>query len=175
MTLRIAVLALAIAALAAGPAAAASPPVHDQVEIHNPQRDNGEHCGFPVLWDIHISADRYRWYDDQGRITRQVSHIREDNTVQNLETGKTLRDGPVNFVRVTRFENGVAVRATDTGVMVNIRDGRDRLLDAGSISYRVHPDGRWEIFGGVGPHPVYRALDGNQFIAALGAFCGVLD
>jgi hypothetical protein len=168
--------AAAATMLVAAPAtAAAAPPVRDHVEVHNPLRDNGEHCGFPVLWDIHMSVDRWRWYDDSGQIVHEVQHVTEDNTVHNLESGKVVRDGPVNFVRVHEYRDGVRVRTTDTGVMVNVRDGRERLLDAGVAQYRVHPDGTWEIFRLIGPHPVFEALDGNRFPASLRAFCGVLD
>ncbi len=175
MRIRTTLLALASTLLLAAPAAAADPPVKDHVEVHNPLRDTGEHCGFPVLWDIHMSVDRWRWYDDAGRVTREVQHVTEDNTVHNLESGKDVRDGPVNFVRRHEYENGVRVRTTDVGVMVNVRDGRERLLDAGMVQYRVHPNGVWEIFRSAGPHPVFEALDGNTFPASLTAFCGVLD
>jgi hypothetical protein len=168
--------AIASALLIAAPAAATTnPPVRDHVTVHNPLRDNGEHCGFPVLWDINMSIDRWTWRDDAGLITKQLLHIREDNTVHNLATGKVLRDGPVDFVRRHEYENGVRVRTTDTGVMVNIRDGRERLLDIGWVQYRVHPNGIWEIFRSGGHHPVFEVLDGNTFHASLGAFCGVLD
>jgi hypothetical protein len=174
MLIRTSLLAIASALLIAAPAAA-DPPVRDHVDVHNPLRDNGEHCGFPVLWDIHMSVDRWRWYDDAGQVTHEVQHVTEDNTVHNLESGKVVRDGPVNFVRRHEYEDGVRVRTTDVGVMVNVRAGRERLLDAGMVQYRVHPDGRWEIFRSVGPHPVFEALDGNTFPASLGAFCDVLD
>jgi hypothetical protein len=175
MPIRTILLAIASVLLIAAPAAAANPPVRDHVEAHNPLRDTGEHCGFPVLWDIHMSIDRWRWYDDAGRIVKEIHHVTEDNTVHNLATGKVVRDGPVNFVRRHEYDNGVRVRTTDVGVMVNVRDGRERLLDAGMVQYRVHPNGIWEIFREVGPHPVFEALDGNTFPASLSAFCGVLD
>jgi hypothetical protein len=167
---------VASALLIAAPAAAtANPPTHDRLTQHNPLQDIGENCGFPVLWDINMSIDRWTWRDDAGLITKQLLHIREDNTVHNLASGKVLRDGPVNFVRRHEYQNGVRVRTTDTGVMVNIRDGRERLIDAGWVQYRVHPDGIWEIFRAVGPHPVFEVLDGNRFPQSLRAFCGILD
>jgi hypothetical protein len=168
--------AIASALLIAAPAAAtANPPVHDRFTQHNPLRDMGENCGFPVLWDITMNVDRWTWRDDAGLITKQLLHVTEDNTVHNLATGKVLRDGPVNFVRRHEYQNGVRVRTTDTGVMVNIRDGRERLIDAGWVQYRVHPDGIWEVFRAVGPHPVFEVLDGNRFPQSLRAFCGILD
>lgn len=174
MPIRTILLALASLLLIAAPAAA-NPPVRDQIIRQNPLRDNGEACGFPVLWDINMSIDRLRWFDDEGRVVREIQHITEDNTVHNLATGKVVRDGPVNFVRHHEYENGVRVRTTDTGVMVNIRDGGERLLDIGWVQYRVHPDGIWEIFRSAGHHPVFEVLDGNTFPASLRAFCGVLD
>jgi hypothetical protein len=169
--------ALAAAALCLLPAApaAASTPVRDHVEVHNPARDDGENCGFPVLWDIHMSVDRTRWYDESGQIVYEVQHISEDNTVQNLATGKTLRDGPVSFFRRHSYEDGVRVQTIDTGVMVNVHGEGETLMDAGRVVYRVLPDGTWDIQETYGRHPVFEALDGNRFIAALGAFCDVLD
>jgi hypothetical protein len=168
--------AVAGALLIATPAAATyNPPVRDHVTVHNPLRDNGENCGFPVLWDINMSVDRWRWYDDAGQIVKERQHVTEDNTVHNLATGKVLRDGPVDFVRRHEYENGVRVRTTDTGIMVNIRDGSERLIDAGWVQYRVHPDGIWEVFRAVGPHPVFEVLDGNRFPQSLRAFCDILD
>jgi hypothetical protein len=176
MPIRTILLAIASTLLIAAPAVAnANPPVRDHVTSHNPLRDNGENCGFPVLWDINMSIDRWRWYDDAGRIVKEIQHVTEDNTVHNLATGKVVRDGPVNFVRRHEYENGVRIRTTDVGVMVNIRDGRERLLDIGWVQYRVHPNGIWEIFRSAGHHPVFEVLDGNTFPASLSAFCGVLD
>lgn len=167
-------LAAAAAVLLSAAPATASTPVRDHVEVHNPARDSGEHCGFPVLWDIHMSVDRTRWYDESGRIVYETQRISEDNTVQNLATGKTLRDGPVRFFRRHFYEDGVRVRTIDTGVMVNIHDQDEHLLDAGRAVYRVLPDGTWDVQELHGSHPVFEALDGNRFPAALGAFCGVL-
>lgn len=174
--IRTALIAVVACLVMAAPAAASELRlVKDHVEVHNPQQDMGQNCGFPVLWDIHISADRYRWYDEQDRIVRYLAYIHEDNTVKNLATGKTVRDGPVDFVRTQKYENGVSQYTVDTGLMVNIRAGRESVLDYGSVKYRVESDGTWNILGGFGSHPVYNALDGNQFISALGAFCKVVD
>lgn len=173
--IRTALIAVVACLVMAAPAAAELRLVKDHVEVHNPQQDMGQNCGFPVLWDLHLSVDRYRWYNEQDQLVRYLAYVHEDNTVKNLETGKTVRDGPVDFIRTRAYENGVEKYTIDTGMMVNIRAGRESVLDYGSIKYRVDPDGTWNIFGGVGPHPVYEALDGNQFISALGAFCEVVD
>jgi hypothetical protein len=165
----------AVSLLLAAPAAASSTPVRDHVEVHNPARDNGENCGFPVLWDIHMSVDRTRWFNEAGQVVHETQRVSEENTVQNLATGKTLRDGPVRFFRRHFYEDGVRVRTIDTGVMVNVSGEGERLVDAGRAVYRVLPDGTWDVQKLYGPHPVFEALDGNKFIAALGAFCGVLD
>jgi hypothetical protein len=176
MTIRTITLAIAAVLLVAAPAAAsANPPVRDTVEVRNTVQDLGEHCGFPVRWNIHMVVDRTRWFDDAGQLLREVHQVSEDNTVENLASGKTVRDGPVRFTRFRHYENGVRIYTIDAGVMVNVRDGRERLLDAGLVKYRILPDGRWDIIRAVGIHPAYEALDGNQFVAALGAFCRVLD
>jgi hypothetical protein len=175
MTIRTLTLAVATALLVAAPAAASNPPVRDTVEARNTVQDMGEHCGFPVRWNIHMVIDRLRWFDDAGRLTREIHQISEDNTVENLATGKTVRDGPVDFVRYRHYEDGVRQYTIDTGIMVNVRDGNERLIDVGSVKYRILPDGRWDIIRAIGIHPAYEALHGNQFVAALGAFCRVLD
>jgi hypothetical protein len=69
----------------------------------------------------------------------------------------------------------VRVRTIDSGVMVNINDRGERLLDIGRVEYRVHPNGIWEVFRTSGHHPVFEVLNGNRFPAVLRAFCGVLD
>lgn len=175
MPTRMTLLAIAALLMLAAPAAAAPPPVHDEFEVHNPLQDQGEHCGFPILWDINMSVRRTQYFDDSGQLVREVRRIREENTLQNLATGKTLRDGPVRFTRVHRFEGGQRISTTDSGLMLNINDGGERLMDRGTVTFRVLPDGRWDILEAHGMHPAYEALDGNRFIAVMSVFCDVLD
>jgi hypothetical protein len=166
--------AAALLALAA-PAVAAPPPETVRYPVHNPVQDNGEHCGFPVKWDIHMDVTRTRWRDDAGNLTHETQFIREENTLHNLDTGKTLRDGPVTFVRNHFYRGGVRQYTVDSGLMVNISGHGERMLDTGLVKFRVGPDGRWDILKMIGHHPVYRVLDGQPFIGVMRAFCGVLD
>jgi len=59
--------------------------------------------------------------------------------------------------------------------MVNIHGEGERLVDAGRAVYRVLPDGTWDVQELHWHHPLFEALDGNHFLVAMGAFCGVLD
>ena len=44
--------------------------------------DESDGCGsYGVTWNIDLTADIWTFRDDQGRMTKVVQHIREDNTV----------------------------------------------------------------------------------------------
>jgi hypothetical protein len=174
MPKRLILVAIAATLLIAAPAASADTPVRDTFTQHTVVQDDGEDCGFPVLWDIHMTVDRTRWYDEAGRITREIQQVREDNTLHNLATGKVLRDGPVRFMRRHFYENGVRQFTVDRGLMFNVNDGGERLVDRGRVQFRV-VNGIWDILSPTEDHPVYGYLDGKPFSEVTGAFCGILD
>jgi hypothetical protein len=166
-------LALLVLAVFAAPASAA-PPTKQEITQHNVLTDPTACGSYGVTWDINLTATIWTFTDDQGRRTKQVAHIREDNTVTNTVTGLTLRDGPVNFVQTTFFD--VATNRADkifiVGTAVNVRRGDERLVDRGPILI----DGPTRrILWSAGPHPVREQMDGSANIAlALPAFCHIL-
>ena len=154
--------------------AAAVPPTRETITQHNVVSDPAA-CGtYGVEWDINLTADITTFFDAEGRRTKVVAHIREDNTVRNTVTDLTLRDAPVNFVQTTTFdpETGLRERIFIVGTSVNVRRGDERLVDRGPILI----DGQTgEILFSAGPHPIRELLDGSFDIRrALPGFCEIL-
>ena len=163
-----------VLALVAASAAGGVPPVQStqtaQFTVTNPTA-----CGdYGVRWSINLVAEVTTFFDDEGRRTRLVQNISEDNTVQNTVTGLTLRDGPVNFTQTAYFDPETQVREliSISGVSVNVRRGDEHLLDTGHLLI----DGQTgEILFAAGPHPVRELLDGSFNISlALPGFCEIL-
>lgn len=127
------------------------------------------------MWDINLTADVFTFFDRQGRRTKAILHIREDNTVTNTVTGLTLPDSPVNFVQTEFYdaETGIREKIFVVGTSVNVRRGNERLVDRGTILL----DGQtFEILWSAGPHPVRKLLQGNfDLRLALPAFCDILE
>jgi len=145
------------------------------VTQHNVLTD-ADACGdYGVEWDINLTADIFTFFDSQDRRVKQVVHITEDNTVKNTVTGLTLPDSPVNFVQTTFFdrETNTIDKILIVGTSVNVRRGKERLVDRGVILI----DGPTRrILWSVGPHPVREAMDGSADIRlALPAFCDILE
>jgi len=86
-----------------------------------------------------------------------------------------LPDSPVNFVQTTFFdrETNTIDKILIVGTSVNVRRGKERLVDRGVILI----DGPTRrILWSVGPHPVREAMDGSADIRlALPAFCDILE
>jgi hypothetical protein len=166
---------LAIAALAAFTAPAlAAPPTRSEFD-QNVSLTNATACGtYGVTWNINLHAVRWTFTDRQGRTVKWVEHITEDNTIVNTVTGLTLRDGPVDFVQTTTFdpETGQREHIFIVGTSVNVRRGRERLVDRGPILI----DGQTgRILFAAGPHPIRELLDGSFNIRlALPGFCNIL-
>jgi hypothetical protein len=166
-------LALLVLAVFAAPAAAA-PPTKREITQQTSLTD-ATACGtYGVTWNIDLAATIWTFTDDQGRRTKEIAHITEDNTVVNTVTGLSLRDGPVNFVQTTFFdvETNRADKIFIVGTAVNVRRGRERLVDRGPILI----DGPTrQILWSAGPHPVREQMNGSANIAlALPAFCHIL-
>jgi hypothetical protein len=172
--LRKTVVAVAVAAalgLAAGPALAV-PPERFELTVHNPVQDEGQACGFPVLWDINLTIEGTNFFDSEGVLVRQQAQIREDNTITNLDTGFTLREGPDAFMQTTYFNpDGTVRELVATGLAANVR-GDERLKDVGRV---VWLPGTNEIVFSAGPHPVREAIEFGNFRTGLRAFCDALS
>jgi hypothetical protein len=170
---KLVVVALLMPALFAAPASAAPPT--KQVITQQTSLENVTACGtYGVRWNIDLTATQWTFRDDQGRRTKTITYVEEDNTVVNTVTGLTLRDGPVNFVDTTTYD--VATNRPDkiliVGTSVNVRRGRERLIDTGAILI----DGPTRnILWSVGPHPLRELMDGSADIRlALPGFCHIL-
>lgn len=170
-------LALAAVSLAAAvlpaPAAADLPTVLRDVQLMQVVQ-NPTACGdFGVIWRINITADIYTFFDSDGVRTRQVVHIKEDNTVQNTVTGLTLREGPDSLIQTTYFnENGTVDRIVAVGLQARV--GND-LRDVGRVVLLPLGGGRFDLVFAAGQHPAREAADDGTLADALPAFCGVLS
>jgi hypothetical protein len=158
-------------AVAAGPAAAAEP-VRFEATVHNPVQDQGEACGFPVLWDINLTVEGTNFFDQDGNLVRQQAHIREDNTITNLDTGLTIREGPDSFMQTTYFNADGSVRElVATGLAANVR-GDEPFKDVGRVAWLP---GTNEIVFSAGRHPLREAIEFGNFRTGLSAFCDALS
>jgi hypothetical protein len=154
--------------------AMATPPERSSVALTNVVQDNGEACGFPVRWDISLTADITNFFDRNGELTRVHAQVREMNTVTNLATGLTLQEGPDAFVQRTLFNDDGSVTIEANGLSVNVR-GEEKLKDVGRFVIRVGP-GEFEVLFAAGPHPVRGlATTGAVTPELLAAFCDVLN
>jgi hypothetical protein len=160
-------LAAAMLMVLAAPASAV-PPTRQTITQHNVVEDQGQACGFPVRWTIDLTVERTRFFDADGNLVRIIDRVREDNTIENLDTGLTLREGPDAFQQVISFENGVATQVAINGLALTVQG--EHLKDVG----RLILEGSTIVFS-AGPHPVRELVDdGAPFSAALGAFCDAL-
>ncbi|NRQ39612.1 hypothetical protein HII36_48455 [Nonomuraea sp. NN258] len=169
---RFVVLALAVCGvLAAASPAAAVPPERLTVTQHRVVQDQGQACGFPVRWTIDLTADVTRFFDQDGRLLREQAHIKEDNTLENLTSGKLVREGPDSFTQTTYFdENGVRTHFVVTGLAANA----GIVKDVGRVVLVPIGGGQLDIAFSAGKHPVREATTG-PIAEALAAFCGVLS
>lgn len=155
--------------------AVAVPPEKTSVAQTNVVQDDGEACGFPVRWDIDLTADITRFFDRDGDPEREQAQVREMNTITNLDTGLTLQEGPVSFVQRTLFNDDGSVTIEANGLSVNVR-GEEKLKDVGRFVVRIGP-GEFEVLMAAGPHPVRELLTGGAGAdpEVLAAFCDVLS
>ena len=166
------VAAAAVLGFGVAPAAAVPPQEIPLTEIHNPVQDQGQACGFPVLWDIRLTLEGWNFFDEEGNRVRQQLMIREDNTITNLDTGLTLREGPDSFMQTTIFNpDGSVAEVIATGLAANVQ-GDEPLKDVGRV---VWLPGTNEIVFSAGPHPVREAVEFGNFFDGLQAFCDALS
>jgi hypothetical protein len=160
---------LAVVALGAlAPPASAVPPTRQTIIQHNVVQDMGEACGFPVRWTIDLTVERTRYFDQDGTLVRIIDHVREDNTVENLATGKVLREGPDAFQQVITVEAGRVVSVAINGLALNLQG--EQLKDVGRV---VLENG--VIVFSAGPHPAREAIaPGRPLSDALVVFCDAL-
>jgi hypothetical protein len=162
-----------VAAILAAPAAANEPTILRDVQLMQVVQ-NPTACGdFGVIWRINITADVYTFFDSEGVRTRQVVHIKEDNTIENTVTGLTLREGPDSLIQTTYFNaNGTVDRIVAVGLQARV--GND-LRDVGRVVLLPLGGGRFDLVFAAGQHPAREAADDGTLADALPAFCGVLS
>ena len=98
--------ALAVPALAVPPVRTT---ISQQGTLANPTA-----CGsYGVEWNINLTVEQTTYFDDQGRRTHVIGHVRENNTVRNTVTGLTLQEGPDDFVQTTYFDPETGLRTLD--------------------------------------------------------------
>ena len=165
--------ALLVAAVLAAPAAADAPTVLRDVQVMQVVQDPTACGDFGVIWRIDITADVFTFFDSDGVRTRQVVHIKEDNTIENTVTGLTLREGPDSLIQTTYFnENGTIDRVVAVGLQARVGN---ELRDVGRVVLVPLGGGRFDLVFAAGQHPAREAADDGTLADALPAFCGVLS
>ena len=164
-------IALAVLGVAAAPASAVEP-TRFSVTQHNVVQDQGQACGFPVRWDSNLTVEGTNFFDENGVRVRQQAHLHEDNTITNLETGLTIREGPNSFMQTIHFNpDGTIQELIATGLAANVQ-GDEPFKDVGRI---IWLPGTNEIVFSAGPHPVREAVEFGNFLTGLRAFCDALS
>ena len=155
--------AVLVAAALALPALA-SAPQRDPVS-QNQVVQGQTSCGL-LRWEIHLTGDRFRFFDEDGLLERVQVHISEDNTITNLDTGETYREGPDNFMQTTLFtDDGPLIVAT--GLAANVPGAQ--LKDVGRV---VIDPLTGEIVFSAGQHPLRDAQEAGN---VLEGFCALFD
>lgn len=155
----------------AGPAGAAPPQHFSVTPPPNIVEDQGQACGFPVRWSIHLTVEGTNFFDQDGTLVRQQVLIKEENTITNLDTGLTLREGPDSFMQTTVFNpDGSVAYFSASGLALTVFG--EQLKDVGRV---IWLPGTNEIVFSAGQHPVREAIEFGTFLNALEAFCDVLS
>jgi hypothetical protein len=161
-----ALLLATVAVVAAGFAtpAMAAEPVRDTI-VQNNVVQGMTSCG-ELRWEIHLTAERFRFFDNDGNLVRVQVHIQEDNTLTNLTTGETFREGPVSFMQTTLFTDE-GPRIVATGMAVNIFG--QAFKDVGRVV--INPI-TGDIEFSAGPHPIRESQSEGDI---LEGFCALFS
>jgi hypothetical protein len=173
MLRRAVLLAAAATALTAGPAAA-NPPTRTEV-VQDRTIVEATECGV-LSWDIHLVADVTTFVNREGIKVREVAHVKEDNTITNLITGETFREGPDSFTQTTYFNPDESVdRIVATGLAANVQG--EQFKDVGRVVLvPIGTTGRVDLVFAAGPHPLREAADeGRPVRDAIEGFCSLFE
>ena len=165
MLKRVGVLAVVVFAVAvvAVPAWAVQP---QRTEIAQNQVTQGAtSCGV-LRWEIHLSGDRFRFFDQDGVLVRVQIHINEDNVITNLTTGQSYREGPDSFMQTTLFTDE-GPRIVATGLAARVFG--TQLKDVGRVV--INP-ANGEIEFSAGQHPLRESQEAGN---VLEGFCSVFS
>ncbi|HSG18098.1 MAG TPA: hypothetical protein VLE70_17515 [Anaerolineae bacterium] len=133
-------LALIVMVMVATPVAAVEPVTAtfqfaDVIEGYVPA------CDLNLRWDISGTVDRTFFFDQDGNVVRILDHVQEDNTITNLDTGESLREGPDHFIQHIFFNDDGTVRLDINGLSVLVNSGENMVVDAGRVVLFFGPGG----------------------------------
>ncbi len=165
-------LAVLVAAVVASPAVADKPTRTANVVFPTRVITGETPCG-TLRWEINIVADITNFVDKEGKVVRQIAVVKEDNTITNLTTGETLREGPDSFIQTIYFNpDGTINRIVASGLQVKVGN---ELMDVGRVVLLPLGGGRTDLVFSAGQHPVREAADLGTIADALPAFCAAFD
>lgn len=161
------VLAGVAAAALAGPALA-DEPVRSDIDVTQVVTGTTE-CGV-LRWDIHITGFQMVFFKDGVR-DRIQAHLQEDNTITNLTTGESFREGPDSFMQTIYFNPGglTVNRIVATGLAANVQG--EQFKDVGRVVLVPLGAGRFDLVFNAGQHPLREAADDGRLADALPGFC----
>jgi hypothetical protein len=160
--------------LAASPVAAAAPVHFGPLTQTSVTQDSGAICGFPIRWDVELTVQGTRHFDNDGNLIRVQAHVQEMNTVTNLDTGEVIVEGPDSFMQVSYIENGRTVLQVANGIAVHLQSD-PKVLDVGRVAWIPLGGGRTQIVFLAGPHDVREAAEEGTIVQGLAAFCDAFD
>jgi hypothetical protein len=162
---------LSLAAVATGVLASpalADPPAHEDIQLSRVVTGTTP-CGV-LRWDINLTIRQTTFFDD-GVPTRVQAHVHEDNTITNVTTGETFREGPDSFLQTTHLNpDGTINRIVATGLAATVQG--EQFKDVGRVVLVPLGGGRFDLVFNAGKHPLREAADDGRIVAdALPGFC----
>ena len=121
--------------------AAAAPPASVSLSFADSIEGFVESCGLNLRWDISGTVDRTFFFDQDGNVVRIIDHVKEDNTITNLDTGESLQEGPDSFVQIILFNDDGTVTLQINGLSVLVNQGENQVVDAGRVVLFFGPSG----------------------------------
>ena len=137
--------------------AVAVPPVTQTFEFSDTLEGFVESCGLNLRWDINGTVERTLFFDQDGNVVRILDKVREDNTITNVDTGESLREGPDSFIQIITFNDDGSVTLEINGLSVLVNRGENSVVDAGRIVLFFGPTGP-TVLGISGRHDI-RGID----------------
>ena len=148
--------------------AAADAPVRTIEPFSGSVSDDGDVCGFPIIWEFTGEARALRFFQD-GQLVRLQALVQESGTVTNLDTGEVVELPRTAFYdRFDLGDDGSVIESV-SGLSIRVTEGGDPLLDVGRFVVRFDTA---ELLQSSGQHPIREI---NPFSisdpALLGGFC----
>jgi hypothetical protein len=151
--------------------ALADPPVHTDIDVSQVVTGTTP-CG-TLRWEIHITGHQTTFFDDGVR-RRVQAHLHEDNTITNLTTGESFREGPDSFMQTSYFNaDGTLDRIVATGLAANVQG--EQFKDVGRVVLVPLGAGRLDLVFAAGRHPLREAADDGRLADALPGFCELFE